>query len=73
MEKLARDKHSGLLRKFVTYGRKMFYNIGPRIYWPSFNGAMVQGPARQRATLNTYISLTGSTVTALLLSLILGR
>jgi hypothetical protein len=35
------------------------------IYWPSFNGAMAQGPARQRATLNTYISLTGHFTTYL--------
>jgi hypothetical protein len=28
--RLARDKYSSLLQKFVTYGRKKFYNIGPR-------------------------------------------
>ncbi len=28
LERLARDKHSSLLRKGVTYGRKKFYNIG---------------------------------------------
>jgi hypothetical protein len=28
---LARDKHSSLLRKFVNYGRKKFYNIKPRL------------------------------------------
>ncbi len=27
---LARDKRSSLLQKIVTYGRKMFYNIGTR-------------------------------------------
>ncbi len=27
---LARHKHSSLLRTFVNYGRKKFYNIGPR-------------------------------------------
>ncbi len=27
LERLARDKHSCLLRKVVTYGCKMFYNI----------------------------------------------
>jgi len=27
MEKLAKDKHSSLLRMFVNYGRKKFYNI----------------------------------------------
>jgi hypothetical protein len=25
----AKDKHSSLLRKYVNYGQKMFYNIGP--------------------------------------------
>jgi hypothetical protein len=30
MERLARDKRSCLLRKYVTYGRGKFYNIGPR-------------------------------------------
>ena len=30
MERLARDKHSSLLQKFVNYGQKKFYNIGPR-------------------------------------------
>jgi len=29
LEKLAEDKRSSLLPKFVTYGRKKFYNIGP--------------------------------------------
>ncbi len=27
---LAKDKHSSILRKFVTFGRKKFYNHGPR-------------------------------------------
>ncbi len=30
LERLARDKHSSVLRKFVNYGQKKFYNIGPR-------------------------------------------
>jgi hypothetical protein len=29
LERLAMDKHSSLLRTFVNYGRKKFYNIGP--------------------------------------------
>jgi hypothetical protein len=39
--KLARDKHSSLLRKYVNYREKKFYNIGrwkvlhSRVgYWP---------------------------------------
>jgi TMEM164 family len=27
LKRLSKDKHSGLLRKFVTYGRKKVYNI----------------------------------------------
>jgi hypothetical protein len=30
LERLARDKHTSLLRTFVNYGRKKFYNIGAR-------------------------------------------
>ncbi len=29
LEKIAREKHSSLLWKFVNYGRKKFYYIGP--------------------------------------------
>jgi hypothetical protein len=29
VEKVTKGKHSGLLRKFVNYVRKKFYNIGP--------------------------------------------
>jgi hypothetical protein len=35
---LTRDKHSSLLRKVVTYGRKKFYNIG---HWPAFDGTFM--------------------------------
>jgi hypothetical protein len=31
LERLARDKHSSVLQKFVTYGCKKFYNIGPLV------------------------------------------
>jgi hypothetical protein len=30
LERLARDKHSSFLRKFITHGRKKFYNISRR-------------------------------------------
>jgi hypothetical protein len=30
LERLARDKHSSFLRKFVNYALKKFYKIGPR-------------------------------------------
>ncbi len=29
--RLARDKQSRLLRKLITYGRKKFYRIGPKV------------------------------------------
>ncbi len=42
MKKLAKDKHSSLLQKFVTYGRKKFYNIGPRDQiWAEFSSLEV--------------------------------
>jgi hypothetical protein len=31
LKKLARDKHSSLLRISVNYGRKKFYKTGPRV------------------------------------------
>ena len=31
LERLRRDKHSCLLRKFVNYGRKKFYKIETRL------------------------------------------
>ncbi len=31
MDKLTRDKHSSLLRTFVKYRRKKFYNIWPKV------------------------------------------
>jgi hypothetical protein len=32
LEKLARDKHSGLLQKFVNYGQKSFITLAPGQY-----------------------------------------
>jgi len=33
LEKLARDKRSSLVQKFVNYRRKQLYNIGPWKEW----------------------------------------
>ncbi len=33
LERLARDKHSSPLGALVNYGRKKFYNIGPRCHF----------------------------------------
>jgi hypothetical protein len=30
LERPAKDKPSSLLQKFINYGRKKFYNIGPK-------------------------------------------
>lgn len=34
------------------------------VYWPSFNGAMAIGAARQRALINTVLSISASCITA---------
>ena len=44
------------------------------IYWPSFNGILAfDGEGKHRATFNTYLSLSASTVCTFLLSAFLGR
>jgi hypothetical protein len=41
LERVARDKHSNLLRKLVTYSRKRYYNIGPcSQYYKTFLGVI---------------------------------
>jgi hypothetical protein len=41
---LARDKHSSLLRRFVNYGRKFFYNIVNRTaFEPIEEDIFIQG------------------------------
>jgi hypothetical protein len=37
LEKLARDTHSSLLRKFVNYGQKSFITFGPVHHLHNFN------------------------------------
>jgi hypothetical protein len=44
--KLVRIKCSSLLQKFVTYGYKKFYNIGPRAYTVKILGALCLGKTR---------------------------
>jgi hypothetical protein len=36
LERLVREEYFSLLRKFVTYSRKTFYNIGPRDSYTTF-------------------------------------
>jgi hypothetical protein len=41
-KRLARSKHSSLFIKFVAYGRKKFYNIGP--WWVEPLASVLTGP-----------------------------
>ncbi len=44
------------------------------LYWPSFNAALAVGMAQQRSIVNTLMSITGSTLTAVFVSrTILGK
>ena len=43
------------------------------VYWPSFNGLLAVGAARQRAVINTYLSLMASTATTYVVSGLLGH
>ncbi len=57
LERLARDKHSSLLRKFVNYGNKKFYNIDP---WPEAKPSLEVKQALMKylvRALNTTITL----------------
>ena len=38
------------------------------LYWPSFNAVLAQGMARQRALVNTFLSISGSTLVAVYVS-----
>ena len=38
------------------------------LYWPSFNSALLSGTAKQRAVINTVLSLTGSTLAVFIAS-----
>ncbi len=42
MERLAKDKHSSLLRKSVNYVRKKFYSTGPRGVIHDLNICLIQ-------------------------------
>ncbi len=48
LTKFARDKHSSLLRKFVNYGRKTFYNI-----YPSSNNSQVASDRTHKALFSS--------------------
>merc|ERR1712137_1457766 len=43
------------------------------MFWPSFNGALATGTARQRVVINTVLALTGSATNAFLVSHILNK
>jgi hypothetical protein len=45
LERLARDKHSSLLQTLINYGRKKFYNNGPRgLYHETYYGRNLRIP-----------------------------
>lgn len=43
------------------------------VYWPSFNAFATHGAGRQRALINTYLALTASTTSTLVLSPLLTK
>ena len=65
----ARQNSNHVSDDFSLLGTLMLW-----IYWPSFNSVAVNNRAgRDRASLNTYLSMTASTVTAFVLSAMLGE
>ncbi len=51
------DIHTGLLRTFVNYGGKKFYEIGPRKTWQSIEeDLVVKGVEKGTLTLDTVAS-----------------
>ncbi len=53
------DKHSSLLRKFVNYDRKKFYNIGPRCQHFEKNRPKIFVPQNRRQFLQNKIYFAG--------------
>jgi hypothetical protein len=53
MERLARDKHSSLLRKSVTYGRKKFYKIDTWCRRPRCRRRCRRRPTTRRPSLSS--------------------
>ncbi len=47
LERLVRVKHSSLFQTFVNYGRKKFYNIGPRASSTTITGLKVFVPVAE--------------------------
>ena len=65
----ARQNTNHISDDFSLLGTLMLW-----IYWPSFNSVLATNYAsRTRASLNTYLSMTASTVTCFLLSAALGE
>lgn len=55
----------------LTYNSQMFAMVGAVflfMYWPSFNGILGVGMARHRAAVNTVLSITASTLSAVYVS-----
>lgn len=54
-----------------SYNSQLIAMIGTLflfLYWPSFNGALAKGMAQQRSVINTFLSISGSTLTAVYVS-----
>lgn len=41
------------------------------VYWPSFNGGLSKGSSQYRAIINTYLSITSSVISAIIVSRIM--
>ena len=66
---VARQNSNHISDDFSLLGTLMLW-----IYWPSFNSVTATDLAsRNRASLNTYLSMTASTVTCFLLSAMVGE
>jgi len=54
MEKLDKDKHPSLFRRFVNYGRKKYYNIDPR------SEMLLEGWETPRSLVPDFMLMTNS-------------
>lgn len=54
---------------YIFQSRQLFLGtVFLWVFWPSFNGGLVEGDQQYRAVINTYISLASCTVTAFIIS-----
>ncbi len=65
LKRLARDKHSSLLLKVVTRGRKKFYNIGARLTSETLKVSLMK--------IATFVRLSGTWTKLTTMSFVLSR